>query len=38
MHHVLDFVRGHWLSLSLLIGAAAASWYVYKHRDTLLIK
>ncbi|WP_409342901.1 hypothetical protein [Paenibacillus sp. MBLB4367] len=35
MKEVLDYVRTHWLSLTLLVVAAVAVVYVYRHRDKL---
>jgi hypothetical protein len=36
MRTLLDFLERHWLSLVLLLGAAAAVWFIYKNRDRLL--
>lgn len=33
MSNLWTFIKDHWLSLALILGAIIAVWYVYKNKD-----
>lgn len=35
MNAIIGFLERHWLSLTLLLGALAAVWFVWKNRSKL---
>ncbi|WP_275901718.1 hypothetical protein [Paenibacillus sp. SYP-B3998] len=37
MNNLWQLLTHHWLSIALILGALVAVWYVYKHKDKLLM-
>ncbi|MEW9701914.1 hypothetical protein [Paenibacillus sp. SI8] len=38
MNTLWSTLSPYWLSIALIVGALAAIWYVYKHKDKLMDK